>query len=236
MRMHALLHAAYEGPGLIADWAQERGHTLTDSFGLTEEYPALDEIDWLVVMGGPMDADDEVASPWLVAEKHYVRAAVDAGKLVLGVCLGSQLLAEVLGGRVIRNPELEIGWFPVTLTRAGITSQVFRAWPETFVAGHWHGDNFELPPGVESAAVSAACPNQAFAMSGDRVVGLQFHLEWDGPALSALVAECGDAMQRGGAWVQTADEMLDRARGTVPCTRDLLYALLDEMAFLGTSA
>jgi len=236
MRIHSILHVPFEGAGSIAEWAVERGHTLTDSIALTEEFPALSDVDWLVVMGGPMAADDEAASPWLAAEKRYIAEAVAAGKLVLGVCLGAQVLAEVLGGRVKRNPEREIGWYPVTLSPAGIASQVFRMWPTTFLAGHWHGDTFELPEGIPSAASSEACPNQAFVTAEDRVVGMQFHLEWDGPALAELVGECSADFDGGGRWVQPIDEFLDHARGVVPCTRDLLFALLDEMAFIGPKA
>lgn len=236
MHIHVLRHVPFEGPALISEWAQDRGHDLTESFAITEEYPALADVDWLVIMGGPMSADDDAGNPWLAAEKRYVSAAVEEGLLVLGICLGAQILAEAIGGNVARNPVREIGWYPVTLSGAGIASQAFRAWPTTFLAGHWHGDTFTLPEGVPSAASSAATANQAFVTGDDRVVGLQFHLEWDGPAIGELSGECSADLDGQGAWVQTSEEFFEHARNLVPCTRDLLFALLDEMAFIGPKA
>ncbi|TLM80654.1 MAG: amidotransferase, partial [Actinobacteria bacterium] len=136
MRLHVIEHVAFEGPGAIAEWAVERGHGLTKSQALTEVFPPLADIDFLVVMGGPMDADDEEASPWLVAEKRYVGEAMAAGRLVLGVCLGSQIVAEVGGGRIKRNPQIEIGYFPVRHTPATASDPVFSAFPDGLVVGH----------------------------------------------------------------------------------------------------
>jgi len=139
MRLHVIQHVPFEGPALIAEWAAERGHELTAALALTEEYPSVDELDFVVVMGGPMDADDEVASPWLHAEKHFLVEAISSGRLVLGVCLGAQIVAEVLGGRVRRSDEPEIGWHSVAQTPAGRDEPFFRGLPETLVVGQWHG-------------------------------------------------------------------------------------------------
>jgi GMP synthase-like glutamine amidotransferase len=230
MRVHVVRHVPFEGPEIIAEWARQRAHSLTESFAITEEYPPAGDVDMLVVMGGPMDADDEVASPWLVAEKRYIAEAIDSGMRVLGVCLGAQILAEVLGGRVRRGDCLEVGWYPVALTDAGRADPVFSAFPEELVVGHWHGDTFDLPPSVAPTLSSEITPNQAFSAQEGRVVGLQCHLEWTPDAVEALLANCGDDLAGGGAWVADADEMRQGAHAHARTCHDALFALLDGVA------
>jgi GMP synthase-like glutamine amidotransferase len=230
MRLHVVLHVDFEGPGLIAEWAEEAGHSLTSTLALTEVYPPLDSFDWLVVMGGPMAADDEVENPWLPAEKRFVASAIDAGKLVLGVCLGAQLVAEVVGGRVRRAEEPEIGWFPVRITSAGAASRVLAVLPDEFTPMSWHADTFDLPLGIETGASSEACENQAVEFE-DRVWGLQFHLEWDALALAEIVERCEDDLE-GGIYVQSAEEILDHP-GLLAACHDVLFQLLDAMEEVG---
>jgi len=230
MRVHVITHVPFEGPAAVGSWARSRGHDLAETASVTEEYPDPEAVDLLVVMGGPMDADDEVASPWLAAEKRFIAVALAGGGNVVGVCLGSQILAEALGGRVKRNLQREIGWYEVRLTVAGRREPLLAAWPDLFVCGHWHGDTFDLPPGAETLASSDACANQLFVAEGGRAVGIQFHLEWDEEGLSALVAACDDELVDGGDFIESAEGLL---RGVVQhggnC-RELLYRLLDAVA------
>ncbi|PKQ16844.1 MAG: amidotransferase [Actinobacteria bacterium HGW-Actinobacteria-7] len=228
MRVHAICNVPYEGPALIGEWASQRGHTLTQALALEGEFPPLDQTDLLVVMGGPMDADDEAASPWLVAEKTYVRQAIDAHIPVLGVCLGAQIIAEVLGGKIRRAEQPEIGWFPVGLTPHGCSEPLFALWPATFIAAHWHYDTFDLPDGLQPALSSNATANQAFVF-GDRVVGLQFHLEWTAEAVAALV-ENTDGEWPDGLYVTDVATMIDDAPLFVPVPATLLFELLDSLA------
>jgi GMP synthase-like glutamine amidotransferase len=228
MHVHAICHVPYEGPALIGQWAHQSGHLLTTSLALTEELPPASETDMLIIMGGPMDADDEVASPWLVAEKIYVREAIDAGLPVLGVCLGAQILAEVIGGVVRRAEQPEIGWFPVGLTQHGAGQPLFGLWPTQFTGGHWHFDTFDLPAGVEPVLTSDVTPNQAF-VCGDRVVGLQFHLEWTPETLADLVREAGGDLPAG-PFVQDAATMVEEAYLHQPVAATLLFELLDGLA------
>jgi GMP synthase-like glutamine amidotransferase len=232
MRAHVIQHVPFEGPAAIAEWLAERGHELTTSLAPRDEYPPAEDVNLVFVMGGPMSADDEVASPWLHAEKHFIASVIAAGRPVLGVCLGAQILAEVIGGTVRRNADPEIGWFPVERTREGAEEPFFSAWDEPVLVGHWHGDTFDLPLGIEPAFSSKACRNQAFVFDG-RVVGLQFHLEWTEPALQCLIAECGDELAAGGAFVMTAEQIAEDALREIPACRARLFALLDALADVG---
>jgi GMP synthase-like glutamine amidotransferase len=230
MRIACICHVPYEGPGTIASWSVTRGHEFRVIAAVTGEFPPLEDVDMVVVMGGPMGAGDAVALPWLAVEKQYISSAIAARKLVLGVCLGSQLVAEVLGGTVRRGTGPEIGWFPVRLTDAGRESALFGGWPDESVVGHWHRDTFDLPPFVGAAASSTLTANQAFEARGGRVAGLQFHLEWTPDAVAQLVASCGDDLT-GGAWVQSAEELLSGASRSAD-SQVLLFGLLDRMGAL----
>lgn len=228
MRLRYVQHVAYETPGTILQWAGERGFGV-DATRLYagEPPPSADELDWLVVMGGPMNVYEDEAYPWLPDEKALIDDAVAGGKVVLGICLGAQLLADVLGGRVTRNETPEIGWFPVTLTAPGWESRAFGRLPEEFLALHWHGDTFELPPGAVHAAESAACANQAFQW-GKRAFGLQFHLECTSAEIEGLVRANADELVEG-PWTQPADVLLGRPQD-VARSRELMWALLDGIA------
>ena len=232
MHLHVITHVPFEGPARVAEWAHERGHTWTESLALTEEYPNLASVGVLVVMGGPMAADDHGTSPWLKAEKRYLADAIDAGVPMLGICLGSQILAEVAGGRVRRNREPEIGWYPLRRSAAAETDPVFSGFPDGLIAGHWHADTFDLSSGAEPMLSSEACANQAFSLGGGRLVGLQFHLEWSPGALEMLLDACGDELDVSGTYVSTAAEMRAGALSHGQACRDALWDLLDKLALL----
>lgn len=178
MRVHWLQHADFEDLGCIGPWLAERGYAVSGTaLYAGEPLPAVEAFDVLIVMGGPMNIYEHAEHPWLVAEKALIRAAIAAGRRVLGICLGAQLIADVLGGPVTRNAETEIGWFPLRLTAEGRAHPLLAGLPDVFTGFHWHGDTYALPLGALRLADSAACAQQAFAWDGSRVLGLQFHLE-----------------------------------------------------------
>ncbi len=210
MRLHYLQHVPFEGPANIGRWALENGWEISGThLYRRDKLPGMDRFDWLVVMGGPMNIYEEKEYPWLSAEKKFIEQAVKSDKIVLGVCLGAQLLADVLGGRVVRNRYKEIGWFPVALRPEAAGSVPFKGFPEEFVALHWHGDTFSLPPGPAMLAESEACPAQAFSFNGGRVLGLQFHLESSPESALALIQNCSDELVEG-EYIQNADAILGR--------------------------
>ena len=229
MHIHCLQHVPFEGPAAIAVWAANAGH----SFSATPLYeqadlPRQDDFDWLVVMGGPMGVYDESAFPWLATEKVFLREAIAAGKTVIGVCLGAQLLADALGGRVYRGREKEIGWFSIELTETARASHLFGFLPSRFEVFHWHGDTFEIPQGAVRLARSEGCDNQAFLYE-ERVLGLQFHLESTPQSVGAIVANCADELV-GGPYIQSAEQMLDGGSDYFQRNNQALFGILKRLS------
>jgi len=211
MNLHYLQHVPFEGLGSIAAWAEEGGHQVNATrLYLGEPLPDPALVDLLVVLGGPMSVHDQQLYPWLGDEKRFLEQALRRSIPTLGICLGAQLLATVLGARVFVNRHKEIGWFPVEATENAASSPIFSFFPPIIEVFHWHGETFELPRGAKHLARSAACPHQAFSF-GDNVIALQFHLETTPNAAAALVANCGGDLQPG-PYVQPAERFLGRAR------------------------
>ncbi len=207
MRVHVFQHVPFEGPAEIGRWLERRGVTPTFTRLFAETaLPPVETVDWLVVMGGPMSVNDEATLPWLGPEKAFIARAIQRGATVLGVCLGAQLIADVLGGKVTRNREREIGWFPVTHAAGAEKHPLGSCFPAQAEVFHWHGETFSLPAGAAHLLRSAACEHQAFAV-GDRVLGLQFHLEMTAASARALVENAGDDLKPG-PFVQDAAIML----------------------------
>ena len=179
-----------------------------------------------------MGALDEAGFPWLTAERRFIAETVAEGRPVLGVCLGAQIIATVIGGSVGRNRETEIGWYEVRRTPEAQASALFAGWPASVTVGHWHGDTFELPQGMKSPLSSSACRNQAFVFD-ERVVGLQFHLEWEPGLLGAMVNECREELVHAGPAIMSAQELLDGLREHSTSCRELLFDLLDRLSATG---
>ncbi len=148
----------------------------------------------------------KISTPGSRREKAFIADAISQGKLVLGICLGAQLIADVLGGPVSRNQFKEIGWLPVRLNAAASSSPLFHNLPVEFTAFHWHGDTFQIPQGALAVASSSGCSNQAFAYT-NKVVGLQFHLESTPASVKKLIDNCSSELVPG-PYIQTPEEML----------------------------
>jgi GMP synthase-like glutamine amidotransferase len=208
MRIHYLQHVPFENPGTILDWADRHNHPVTCTrLYETGVLPEQGAFDWLVIMGGPMNIYEEELYPWLAREKVFIREAIESNKVLIGLCLGAQLIADVIGGRVIQNKYKEIGWFPVTLTKAALALPEFSYLPDNPVVFEWHGDTFtDLPKEAVLLASNAACRNQAFIYK-DRVYGFQFHLENTPAIINKLIKHCAEDMIPG-PYVQPAEEIL----------------------------
>lgn len=233
MKIHWLQHVPFEGLGSIESWAKGRRHVLASTrLWAGDRLPSADEIEFLIVMGGPMGVQDEAEYEWITPEKSLVRSVIEAGGRVLGVCLGAQLIASALGAPVAKNAHREIGWFPVTLTPQASESFIFKGVPAEFSAFHWHGDTFEIPTDATHTARSAACANQAFTFD-DRVVALQFHLETLTENAEALLKNCSDELVDG-KWIQTADQVRTGLSNSVQATR-ILDGILDKLVAASAS-
>lgn len=224
MRLHYLQHVPFEGLANIEAWARARSYHITHTrLFAGEALPAMDAFDWLVIMGGPMNIYEEDHYPWLTAEKHFIAKAIDQGKLVLGICLGAQLIADVLGGPVTRNQEKEIGWFPVSITPQARQSAIFANFPQTFLAFHWHGDTFAIPPGAVHTVQSAACAHQAFTYH-DHVVGVQFHLESSEESIAKLVTHgCDELISE--RYIQQPEHLMQQPEKITHITRNMILLL-----------
>jgi GMP synthase-like glutamine amidotransferase len=207
MRAHYLQHASFEGLGSIGPWLESAGYEITvTKFYESTSLPNPDQIDLLIIMGGPMSVNDEEHFPWLRSEKQFIRDTIESGKAVLGICLGAQLIASALGESVYPNRRKEIGWFPVE----GIPHQQKSAFlfPPSVEVFHWHGDTFDLPDGAVHLARSEACENQAFQFD-KAVIGLQFHLETTPESAHAIVTNCREELLPS-AFVQPETVILDQ--------------------------
>ena len=179
-RVLVFQHVPYEPLGILDGMLKAAGLRIryVNFHRDPDARPEIDRYHGLVVLGGPMSATDTDRYPHLEMEMIVIREAVEAGMPVLGICLGAQLIAAALGGRVTRNPVREIGWYPVTPTGDAAADPLFVGFDGSERVFQWHSDTFSLPRGAVHLARSPGCEHQAFRY-GQNVYGLQFHLEAD---------------------------------------------------------
>jgi GMP synthase-like glutamine amidotransferase len=215
MKIHILQHENLNDSVAIEKWAKLHGHSVTfTKFYQNEKLPALDDFDWLLIMGGTMNVYEEEKFPWLKDEKCFIKKTFLAGKIIAGCCLGGQLLADVLGGKVTKNKYLELGWHKVRVYDAARENPVCGFLPPEITVFQWHEDTFsELPPGAICIAGNDACSNQGFVYK-DTVFALQFHFEINTEMLKILEKEfklihSHDEYKSkySGLYVQTAEEI-----------------------------
>jgi GMP synthase (glutamine-hydrolysing) len=185
-----LRHTPAEGLGLLANALRDYGvhHRYLDVPRGDVLPKDIRTVGGVIVLGGPMAVYEGDQHPFLATESAFIEKIIEAGRPVLGVCLGAQLIAQVLGARVYPGERREIGWGPVELTDAGRDDALFADLGDGFTVFHLHGDTYELPPDAENLARSPTYEQQAFRW-GDTVYGFQFHLEFTGPIIQRLASE-----------------------------------------------
>ena len=174
-------------------------------------------------MGGPMNIYQYRDYPLLREERRFIEESVGLGKKMVGVCLGAQFLADVLGSRVVQNHEREVGWWPVTFTKEA--RETFPCLPIAQHLLHWHGDTFGLPEGAHRLASSEGCLEQGF-LYGRHILGLQFHLELAPDDLEQLITNCPSDF-RPGRYIQQPTPLRELTAKHGEAARALLDALLD---------
>jgi len=226
-RIHVLQHVPFETPGCIIHWAEDMGYPVSFTHLYRDEkLPGISDFDLLVVMGGPMSVHDTGMYPWLRDEKKFIHSSVSSGKKIIGICLGAQLVAEVLGGDVRSNGEKEIGWHRIFRTDEGAGNSLFDAIPDGIEVFHWHGETFDIPHGSVHGLTSDCCRNQAFIFDG-RVLGLQFHLEVTPHLLHEMVENCrGELIPS--EYVQDEGEILAGVKH-IRENNSIMYSLLDRI-------
>ena len=196
MKVHFVLHETFEVPGAYLKWAQERGHQVTTTKVYENETlpESVDDIGFLIVMGGPQSPDeDREAFPYYdpQAEIQLIQKAIKADRYIVGVCLGAQLLSVAYGAKYERSLEREIGVFPITLTEAGLKDEYVKVLGPTLNTGHWHGDMPGLTEDAIVLATSQGCPRQIIRFSLKHYA-FQAHLEFDPEAVELLIAADGE--------------------------------------------
>ena len=214
MHIHFVIHEVFEGPGAFIDWAKDRGHPIGySSVYAGEPLPAVtDNIDLLVVMGGPQSPDTTISECVYFdaeAEMSLIRECITAGKAVVGVCLGAQLIGQALGAHVEHSPQKEIGVFPVQLTAAGKRNNKFAHMAAGAELGHWHNDMPGLTADSKVLAYSDGCPRQIVEYA-ELVYGLQCHMEFNTALVELLIKHSGEELLNKGQhpFVQDAAELL----------------------------
>ena len=193
-------HVPYEGPGLVGQalGAKDIPLSIRRPFEGESVPHDLDGASGLLVMGGPMGVYEADRHPYLGDEMKLIERAMAAGAPVLGICLGSQLVARVLGAEVRKGAKKEIGWHTVALTEDALRDPLFKGLESSFVAFHWHGDVFDLPRGAVRLASSDATRDQGFRQ-GTNVYGLLFHMEVTEGILEGMTRAGGDELSEVGA-------------------------------------
>lgn len=210
MLIHYFQHDHFEDLGFIGDWAASHQISISCSrLDLKPLFPAHESYDWLVVLGGKMGVNDTAEYPWISEELTFIRQAIHMGKVVIGICLGSQMIAAALGAKVIKNAEPEMGFFPVQFNSNARTDSVFRYFPDTLQVMHMHFDTFELPSGAQTMAGSEITGCQAFRY-GKNVFALQFHFEISVANAPTFIREITPELVAGRI-VQQPNEMLSHA-------------------------
>jgi GMP synthase-like glutamine amidotransferase len=209
MHIHYFQHDHFEDLGYIGEWADSRNFTTSVTrFDLNPELPPIDSFDWLVVLGGKMGVNDSAEFPWIADEIEFIKKVIHSGKIVIGICLGSQLVAKALGARVYKNMEQEIGFLPVYFNKSALNDSIFRHFPAELTVMHMHFDVFEIPSGATAMANSAVTLCQAFRYMKN-VFAFQFHFEITESNAPVFIREITPEIVPG-RHVQTTDEMLSQ--------------------------
>lgn len=205
-------------------------HTFTPIYS-NNVLPDTDDFDCLIILGGPMSVHNTAKFPWLLQEKMLIKKAIEANKIVVGICLGAQLIADTLGAKVYKNPQKEIGFYPMDETtisgsERNLAFKISQLLNHKTVF-HWHGETFEMPENAIRLASSEACLNQAFLYKNN-VLGLQFHVEMDEQAIETIIENCREELVKDD-FVQPEEFITQNKSNHISENKKILFDVLDLM-------
>ncbi|HDR2403908.1 TPA: type 1 glutamine amidotransferase [Enterobacter asburiae] len=232
MHIHFIIHEHFEAPGAYEVWGKSRGCSMSYS-RVYKGDPLPEDLlgtDLLIIMGGPQSPATTLEEcPWFdaQAEMRLIGRAIEAGKTVIGVCLGSQLIGEALGAAFCHSPEKEIGKFPVRLTEAGKANPLFEDFGHELNVGHWHNDMPGLTPQAKVLAYSEGCPRQ-IVQYGERVYGFQCHMELTPEVVELLIEHSQNDLSRAAEFrfVETAEKLRSHDYREM---NQVLFSFLDKL-------
>ncbi|AZL16160.1 glutamine amidotransferase-related protein [Rickettsiales endosymbiont of Stachyamoeba lipophora] len=227
MNILCITHADFETPGIIESWAQALGYNFT----ICRPYKGdncseYNNFDFLIIMGGPQNALKMQESPYLEAEIKLIAQAIKRHKIVLGFCLGAQLIGEALNAKTEHSPEKEIGVFPIALTPEAQDDYVFKGMNKEFSAIHWHKDMPGLTTNSVILAYSKGCPRQIIRY-GTNIYGLQCHLEITKEGIKDLIEACPQDLSLS-KFTQTKDELLKQDFENI---NQMMLVILNRLVF-----
>lgn len=234
MKIHFIIHESFESPAAIETWGKTHHHILSYTrLYAGESLPFDSEFDFLIIMGGPQSPSTTLAECEYFdakSEINFIRQAIDENKLVLGICLGAQLLGEALGASHEHSPNKEIGVFNVMLTHDATEDPFISHFPNIFKVAHWHSDMPGLTPEAKVLATSEGCPRQLIRYK-QGVYGFQCHFEFTPESVENMILHCRSELKDAGnlPYVQTEDELRKQDYSTM---NQLLFQFLDSLQIL----
>lgn len=230
MDILCVTHADFETPGIIEDWAKDHGH----DFSFCRPYagdamPETASCDFLIVMGGPQSPLKTDEFPYLQEEIAFIQKAIKTNAIILGFCLGAQLIGEALGTTTERSPEKEVGVYPITLTEEGRQDPVLQNLPKTFPVIHWHNDMPGLTEESALLAFSEGCPRQAIRY-GKTIYGFQCHMEITSDGIKNMIKAVPEDLEPS-TFTQNAEELMQQDYAPINQT---MISILDRLVEIGT--
>ncbi len=219
MKVSILKHVDFENPGYYLEYFVKKEYEVT-IHNLYEGDKPDDNADIILVLGGPMNIYEEEIYPFLKDEKEYISKSIKEGKKVIGICLGSQIIADVLGSKVYKNKYREIGWFPILKSQNGIMGFL----PDIATVFHWHSDTCDLPVGAKALYSSDATKIQAFQYDSN-VLAMQFHLEMDEDSIGNLVHQMARDLDNS-LYVMTKEEIINQCKVYSYSNKQILHNIL----------
>ena len=225
MRIHIIFHSNFEPLTVIGNWCKERGHSLSITrICNNEELPPTSSFDFLISMGGPESCVEIHRFPYLLPELSLIKKSIDEKKIVLGLCLGAQLIGNALGATAEPSPEREIGIFPIMLNPEAGSDPISKNFPARVQVVHWHDDMPGITQGAVVLAKSDGCPRQIIRYA-PRVYGIQCHFEITREVAQGLIEECPEEL-RPGRLVQNAKDILASDFSSI---NKLMLMILDQL-------